>query len=710
MPSLETDPEVNGPLAVPERKIIPAVRTLNSKLTGRRAVRPSAPPVEDLAGEGDSSEDETYTTYTNSENGSVPGTSRSDIESIVTKNDNKKDKDVMVVQKMGNNRVKHWGKYHKREYNVGRVVPHTGMWDCCGDETELSLYCLSKKEVKAYRARVDARRRVLEAEKLYREKKLKEVKAPWDERQKRRLLRNMAAEKAQHGDPFSFGKKENDTGEVGRDGDFGSDSEADEDLGPSAEDKAMAFAESTESSFNAPMLCSWLYKNVTEEPTVTSGLAFLQEHLNSGEGCQLMLKHGIFDSIEKIHNHFRDHAFLQLQCVIALRKLLDCNFTRDQLIQADPRALRLAFSIGHVHMKSHKHIDECARCVCQCARSEYCRRDIMTRRVYLYISNICKRFVNHASILRFSLKFFNWTATTNERIAELSDAGVTAVIITVMKRHQGNAGVLAPGMLFLTRAAASHPPAMATILQMKATPSIIKALMALYSDEVLQLEGLKMVQTISKTREGWRQISETKGGWQSLTQGTNLGNALVHDLPGALHNPGWAIGDTPHMPHMEKNKMKATETFLAKSRGAVSKASWTAHGLKDFMGISMKETKLKVNTEYHDTYFELLTTLELLPEPGEEREFWFMRLKEYEHSNHIELEEMVLTMMELKKKEERKEKAKAAQALLPTEDRSKAVYVGGRLVTTKMLDEADATIEELMLGTDVAPKDPDADD
>ena len=72
--------------------------------------------------------------------------------------------------------------------------------------------------------------------------------------------------------------------------------------------------------------------------------------------------------------------------------------------------------------------------------------------------------------------------------------------------------------------------------------------------------------------------------------------------------------------------------------------------------------------------------------------------------------EMVLTMMELKKKEERNEKAKAAQALLPTEDRSKAVYVGGRLVTTKMLDEADATIEELMLGTDVAAKDPDADD
>ena len=152
---------------------------------------------------------------------------------------------------------------------------------------------------------MEARKRVMEAEKMYREKKLKEVKAPWDEKQKRRLLRSMAAEKAAHDNPFSFGSKDRDTEQLlGADTEgLGSESE-DEDKEPSAEDKAMAFAESTESSFNAPMLCSWLYKHVTEEPTVTSGLAFLQEHLNSGEGCQLMLKHGIVDSIEKFINIF----------------------------------------------------------------------------------------------------------------------------------------------------------------------------------------------------------------------------------------------------------------------------------------------------------------------------------------------------------------------------------------------------------------------
>jgi hypothetical protein len=616
---------------------------------------------------------------------------------------NKKKSEKVLNEKrnfmLGNNRLKHWGKFIKKEFKLGRPVPFTGHWNCCGDEVDMSLYCLDKYSVKAYVKRVQAAERVQKAEEMYREMKMKTVKAPWDEKQRRRLLRHMAAEQ-EGGNPFSFGNNakagEDDEGNInaGANDDDDSDSEKEE----TAEDRAMAYAESTESSFNAPMLCSWLYKNVEEEPTVVSGMAFLQEHLNNGEGCQLMLKHGIVDSIEKIHNHFRSHSDLQLQCVVALRKLLDCNYTRDLLIKHDTRAMRLAFAIGHIHLKSRQHVDEAVRCVCQSARSEHCRRDIMSRRLYAYINNICKRYVRDPSILRFALKLFNWTATTDDRIRELSDSGVTATVIQVMKRHQRNGSVLGPGMLFLTRAASVHPPAMATILKMKATPVIITALMALYSDEILQLEGLKMVQTISKTTEGWKQITDTKGGWQSITQGTNMGNQLVHDLPGSLHNNGWAIGDTKHMPYLERNKMKANETFVAKTRGVISKASWTGHSLRDFMGISMKETKLKFNSERHDTYFELLETLELLPEPGEEREYWYMRLKEYERSNHIELEEMVTTMLELKKKDERKAKEKELMALAPAEDAAKDVYVGGRLVTTKMLNESDLSLQQMMRG------------
>lgn len=55
--------------------------------------------------------------------------------------------------------------------------------------------------------------------------------------------------------------------------------------------------------------------------------------------------------------------------------------------------------------------------------------------------------------------------------------------------------------------------------------------------------------------QGWKQITETRGGWQSLCQGTTLGDALVHELPGHFNNPGWCIGDTPYLPMTEKQKL-----------------------------------------------------------------------------------------------------------------------------------------------------------
>jgi len=222
---------------------------------------------------------------------------------------------------------------------------------------------------------------------------------------------------------------------------------------------------------------------------------------------------------------------MQLQCIIAIRKLLDCNFTRKAIISKDVSVLQIVFNIGHAHLNSKEHIEEAARCISQCARAETCRRYIMHRRLYAYVVTWCKKYQNTPTTLRSALRLFNWVATTPDRIKELCDSGgVVPVIIRVMKKHLTSGMVLGPGMLFLTRASSIHSPAMACILRMRATPLMIKALMALYSDAYLQLEGLKMLQCISKTAEGWKQISETRGGWQNLTQGTPLGNALVGDL------------------------------------------------------------------------------------------------------------------------------------------------------------------------------------
>ena len=105
------------------------------------------------------------------------------------------------------------------------------------------------------------------------------------------------------------------------------------------------------------------------------------------------------------------------------------------------------------------------------------------------------------------------------------------------------------------------------------------------------------------------------------------------------------------------------------------------------MGISMKESKLAVNTEYHDTYFELLSTLELLPYSGEEKEYWFIRVKEYERNSNIMIDEMVHTMIELKYKEIQDAKARELAKLNPPEDLAKDIFVLGQQITSKMLSE-----------------------
>lgn len=66
--------------------------------------------------------------------------------------------------------------------------------------------------------------------------------------------------------------------------------------------------------------------------------------------------------------------------------------------------------------------------------------------------------------------------------------------------------------------------------------------------------GLKLLQIISKTSQGWQQISAVHAGWQSIVAGTIQGDALVHDLPGEFNNPGehprylcddWAVSNDP---------------------------------------------------------------------------------------------------------------------------------------------------------------------
>ena len=56
--------------------------------------------------------------------------------------------------------------------------------------------------------------------------------------------------------------------------------------------------------------------------------------------------------------------------------------------------------------------------------------------------------------------------------------------------------------------------------------------------------------------------------------------------------------------------------------------------------------------EYNEAYFELLRTLDLLPKnPAEDRGEWFNRVAAYEKENEIRVEDMVRAILEMKKKD-----------------------------------------------------------
>jgi len=298
-------------------------------------------------------------------------------------------------------------------------------------------------------------------------------------------------------------------------------------------------------------------------------------------------------------------------------------------------------------------------------------------------------------ILRPILKLFNWVSTSTERIHIVCDAGAVKSTLKAIERHLTQPQILAPAMHFLTRAAAQYPPATDYLLRKRAVPTVIEAMKSLYAHEDLQLEGLKMLQALSRYEEGWRQISDMKGGWQSITQGVSKGDELLHELEGAFHNPGWCIGETPFLPDTDKKKLIAAQVAAQNSLSSQN-IQWTSNALKIFTGRGLKDQKLSINIEFDVAYFDLIESLDLLPKPGEDLPDWYIRLNVYEKENSITIEDMVRTVLDMKKREskEREMATKAAE----NGEHVKPLFVKGKRVTTKALDEADRGIDEELDG------------
>ncbi len=158
-------------------------------------------------------------------------------------------------------------------------------------------------------------------------------------------------------------------------------------------------------------------------------------------------------------------------------------------------------------------------------------------------------------------------------------------------------------------------------------------------------------------------------------------------------------GETPYLPLLDRMKQEAAKQAVT-SLTLEPKAAWTSHSLREYMGLSMKGKTLAINTEQQDVYFDLVSTLDMLPKVGELKEDWFIRVAEFEKENEVKINDMVATVQEMRRREAITKKNNldsrgVSNMLNDGETVMKELYVMGNQVNTKSLTEQDVSIDEL---------------
>jgi hypothetical protein len=232
------------------------------------------------------------------------------------------------------------------------------------------------------------------------------------------------------------------------------------------------------------------------------------------------------------------------------------------------------------------------------------------------------------------------------------------------------------------------------------TEMVVSTIELCVGEEDVQLDSLRLLRNLARTSDGFTQLENLRGGWQRVVGGGGIAaETLIHSLPGDLNNPGWTIAETHHMPALERAKLDAREEEKT-SLTAPPTEAWTSQSLRQFMGLSLAGQRLAINNEYHDIFFSLMETLDLLPFPGEAKEDWFVRTRGFESENGVSIEDMVATVQEMKRREQI-QKQREKQNLQQVDDEDaygsvKELYVRGERITTELLDRNDASLSETL--------------
>lgn len=526
----------------------------------------------------------------------------------------------------------------------------------------------------------------------------------------------------------------------------------------SVEDFLLEQASSPNNSFNAPILISWLTRYHIEEPTVLKGMGYITFHLKTADGCILLVKNNLVPLLFQLYKHYKNNATITALIVSSIEKLLECNFTRDNILKTYKEISSIVFTIFHTNMNNLQIIESSFKCLMNISRDSSYHQEIIDRNYLGYILEILKKYMKNANLIHCALRLALWISVNNPEQLDyqIHSLNIISFIYSCLNFHKSDPYVVTPSLFWLYTSSLNNPQAVAIILKKGFIKLLIKILRRIYSDLECQLILFKLLQYLSKTSEGFKQIDEISGAWILISQNTKFGDIVFrNDIPKeykelyeaqkkealiekqrleeekakkiqtdkakretekikndsdfSMYNTGWTIAEGQNLSQMDRNKIQAlkneeTSITLHQTLMNTSSINWNSESLTDFMGINKGTRKLDINKEYNIIFYEVVVSLNLLPVENEDRDHWFVRIKKYEDANEVRIDEMVQTIQEIKNREkyqkllQKSNQKKTASGEIISLGTLKDLYVNGEKMSVDKLVASDVDVKEALKG------------
>ena len=385
------------------------------------------------------------------------------------------------------------------------------------------------------------------------------------------------------------------------------------------------------------MVVSAMRKNLDNAWMVDQGFEILKRLLDQRDAQKKCIQFGALSQILgglKIH---KDEYNIQLKGVTALRKYTDHGPTQEKAILS-PEVTDIAITRLKMFRDKEAMVQEACEILKFTAKLRKNRVRVFEAGTITHITCAIVQYRDNEKILCAAMFLLETLATMAKGKEEILARGLVKIALSVMQQYRESEVVLSAsmGMLLL---ACEDDRGLAQMIHSNGVATTLDAMKHLVHKAELQQRGLEFMKKLASTAKGAKILDGIKGSWQWLAQGTEEGNALVHLLPGPLQSKGWAMGEINEKDNMHKGLLYP-EGVDGDARGH-AQALWTAGSLSNFMGLSQTEKKMDLNLNEQEFYFDTVKDLGLLPRNGEQREYWFQRIKKFERHHSVNIKDLV---------------------------------------------------------------------